>query len=702
MIKKPKNTAELIINFLNKNKGIFYKQKKISRALEISNSKYPSFKKLLRSLSEEGKIEHGRKNSYRIRDKCRTVEGIISYSTRGFGFLQTEDGTEFFINAYDIAPAFHHDKVLAEKNKRQKGEKPEAKVIKILKRANEPVFAILKKNKHGWIALPELPAPLVDFHIIGEYEKIKDGQMVELMNLEWDHPKTMPRAEIKTVLGSPDDPRDDVVILKKMFGLKDYFPRKVNEELKEIKLPAISKILKDRLDLREMDIFTIDPPNAKDFDDAVSLEKTKENNWLLGVHIADVSYYVKPGSALDKEARKRSTSVYLGESVVSMLPEKISNELCSLQPGKERLTYSIFIEISPDGRVLSYKINTSVIKSKKRFTYKEANGIIKKGEGKFFSILSDMNNLSKKLFKRRTEKGSIDFDIPEPVFNYNSDGVPSEIKASERLATNRLIEEFMLLANKCIAENIAEKRKKEKLPFVYRIHEPPPEESVTGLYQILQKLGMNLTRPKHFHPKDLNIILKQLDGMPFKNFVEQISLRSMSKAVYTNKPFSHFGLAFLHYTHFTSPIRRYPDLIVHRLLKKYAGKIDSESLTYFRRSLPHMTNYCSEIERKAQEAEREFIKLKQIRYISKKIGEIHKGIITGVIDFGFFVEISDCLVEGLVHVRTLNNDYYSYNEEEHSLKGSRKGRVFRLGDIVNVKVEAVSVKNRRVDFTWVE
>jgi ribonuclease R len=685
-----------IMRFLEKNKGISFKQRTIAKNLGLHQAEYEIFKKTIRVMSRTGKIERGRKNRYRLPNKSRNVVGIISFSSKGFAFVTTKDNEEIFIPAYESYTAFNHDEVLVEKYRKQRGKSPEGKVIKVIKRSKEPIIAAIKKLNGKWIAILDSPAPPTHIEIIGENRSLRQGQLAELVNLEWDNPRYLPRCEIKQILGIPTEARDDVIILKRMFKLPESFPKRVIEEAKRISPPDISKELKHRIDFRDKEVFTIDPVNARDYDDAVSLEK-HDGNWLLGVHIADVSSFIKDGSFIDREARKRGNSIYFYEEVIPMLPEKLSNQVASLQPDTDRLTMSVMIEIDKNGNIIKYEIAPSIIHSKKRFTYEEVQEILDNGEGPHWETLSNMRILSKMLYDKRSQMGSIDFDMPEPVFEMDENFVPYELKPSKRLDSHRLIEEFMLLANRMIAEWIAIFRREENLPFIYRVHKPPLEESIERLYTILSRLGVNIKRSKKFTPLDLREILETVKEMPFKNFVEQIALRSMTKAYYSYQPFAHYGLAFRNYTHFTSPVRRYPDLEVHRLVKIYLGSYTKDDIVYYRHALPKIAKKCSDTEIRAMEVEREYVKIKQIRFISTKIGQLFAGIITGVMEFGFFVELSDYLVEGLVHVRTLNDDYYEFEEIEHTLKGRKYNRTFRLGDVVKVKVVSVSVIDRRVD-----
>lgn len=702
MKKTKKTLEEQIVAFLQKQQGLATKQRRIAKALNVSSARYPQFKETLRTLADAGKIERRPKNSYCVPSKGEEIEGIISFSSRGFAFLNAEDEPDIFIGSYDTLTAFHGDKVLVERYKKQTGKNPEGRVIRILERSQQPLFGTLSRRGENWVVVPEMPAPLVSIVIENEIAGMQAGQMVELHNLIWDNRKGEPRAQIRQILGTPENPRDDVPILLKMHHIIPEFPKPVRKELNDLDAQISADVLKNRLDLRNWEIFTIDPKMAKDFDDAVSLTQNENGNWELGVHIADVSHYIQPGTALDRAARDRGTSIYLGETVVPMLPEKISNEICSLEPAKDKLTMSVIMTVTAAGDVLEYRISPSIIRSVRRFNYQDVQEIIDRKSGPCSGTILKMHRLSMLLRKKRFESGSIDFDIPEPIFKIGESGIPTEIKPSERLDSHKLIEEFMLLANRKVAEYIAVHRKKEKLPFIYRIHPAPTDEAVDNLYDLLRRLGMDFHKPDPVTPNDIRRILLEIENLPFKLFVEQIALRSMAKARYAAETGQHFGLAFQYYTHFTSPIRRYPDLMVHRLLKLYSQPVSSEDKVYFRRALPKIAELSTENEIQAMQMERAFTKVKQIRFLANKVGNWYAGIITGVLDFGFFVEISDFLVEGLVHVRTLEDDYYVYDEQNHTLKGRRNKRAFRLGDRVMVKIASVSVKERLVDLEWGE
>ncbi|MDO9547699.1 MAG: ribonuclease R [Candidatus Marinimicrobia bacterium] len=702
MMKSNQQSDEKILTFLRKQKGMVFKQRKIAKALNISSGNYPQFKEILREMADAGKIERHPKNCYSVSDSGQQIVGTISFSSRGFAFVGVEEGTDIFVGSYDTQTAFQGDTVLVEKSRKQTGKNPEGRVLRIIERSKNPIFGTLTRRQQRWVVIPEMPAPPVSIIIQNEAEGMKNGQMVELQNLVWENVKTDPLAEIKQILGTPENPHDDVPIILKMFHVSPEFPKSVIKEVKQIKSDISDDIIKNRLDLRDWEIFTIDPVTAKDFDDAVSLEQLTGGNWKLGVHIADVSHYVQAGTALDREARNRSTSIYLGDTVVPMLPERISNEICSLEPDKDKLTMSMIMTIDQVGIVLDYRISPSIIRSVQRFNYQEVQEIIDRKSGPHCETILKLHQLSMLLRTKRFEAGSIDFDIPEPIFKIGEDGIPVEIKPSERLDSHRLVEEFMLMANRMVAEWIAVQRRKEKLPFIYRVHPAPTEEAIDNLYDLLRRLGLDYRRPDPVTPNDIRKILLEIESLPFKLFIEQIALRSMSKAQYSVKALGHFGLAFQYYTHFTSPIRRYPDLMVHRLIKLYSKSVSPEDKAYFRHSLPRTAELSTENEIRAMQIERAYIKVKQIRFLANKVGNWYSGIVTGVMEFGFFVEISDYLVEGLVHVRTLNDDYYVFDQLNHTLKGQRNKRTFRLGDKVMVKIASVSIKERLVDLEWGE
>jgi len=691
-----------LLQYLKAHKGQAFKQRRLANALHIPASHYPEFKQLLRNLADNGQIERGRRNSYRLPDSSKYVAGIISYTARGFAFVQTDDQTELFVPARDAAPAWHHDRVLVERFIHQSGKREQGKVIRILQRANEPLFAVLVKEDHLWRAIPENPAPLVRIDIWGDESHFCAGKMVELTRFVWDSAQNRPRAEVKQILGTPLDARDDLIILKKMYRLPTEFPARVMKAAQAIKALYPDSIAAQRRDYRGQTVITIDPPEARDFDDAIGLIKNPDGSWLLTVHISDVSHFVPHDSVIDLEARRRGTSIYFTDDFIPMLPERLTTDLCSLQPGVDRYTLSVELRLDSRGAIDQCNIVSGVIRSARRFSYTEVQHILDRGEGDYYALLADMRQLSRQLNDLRSASGSIDFEIPEPVFSLDREGVPLDIKPSVRLESHRIVEEFMLLANRSVTDWVHRLDASRIRPFIYRIHEPPTARSIKGLYEILGRFGLSYRQPEKFLPIHLRQILLDIEELPIKHYIEQVALRSMTKASYSHRPSGHFGLAFSRYTHFTSPIRRYPDLMVHRLLKRYLNGVGETEIRYFRRALPPIARQCSTMELRALEVERAYIRLKQIRFLAQKIGQWYAGYITGVVESGFFVEIADYLVEGFVHVRTLSDDFYQYDEVNHQLRGQRQGRRFRLGDQVKVRVHSVSVAERRIDLEWGE
>ena len=688
------------LEYLKNQSGRAVKQRRIARVLNIPAAGYVTYRHLLKEMVEQGLIEQCSRNSFRLPARPHQVQGTISFSGKGFAFVSTADNEDMYIAAENVGTAFHHDQVLIERLRRRKGLNPEGRVLQVVQRSTEPLLGTARRQGAQWFVFTEQPTRKVSIIPDRNSNKLQEGQLVELGGILWDRPFQVPLAKIRQILGKLDEPRDDIAIIIKTFRVRQDFPRQVLEQAGQLKVGV--RDFEGRLDLTNKVIFTIDPETAMDYDDAVSLEPGGNGNWLIGVHIADVSHFIPADSALDREARRRGTSIYCGPHVIPMLPEQLANHLCSLQPDETRLTYSVLMNVDATGILLNYQIIPSFIRSVRRFTYEEVQDILNQKRGSHYEILAAMRGLSTILYQKRVSAGSIDFDLPEPFFRMGEDEVPLEIKPSTRLDSHRLIEEFMLLANRTVAEHIAIKRQRDRLPFIYRIHARPTDQDIEKLYEILKYLGLNYVRPQQFTPAVLQRILNDIRDLPYSNFIERIAVRSMTKALYSSLPLGHFGLAFRHYTHFTSPIRRYPDLLAHRLLRLYSQTGTFEIAPGLRRSLSAIAKSASESEIKAMEIEREYIKIKQIRYLTRQIGKWFSGVISGVTEFGFFVEISQFLVEGLVHIRKLEDDFYIYDADRHCLKGRRWGRVFRLGDVVQVRIAAVSITDRSVDLDWGE
>jgi ribonuclease R len=509
------------------------------------------------------------------------------------------------------------------------------------------------------------------------------------------------------VLGFPGDPGVDVLSVAYSFDLPGAFSDQTEQEAASLAIKITPELLAQRLDLRETITITIDPVDAKDFDDAVSLRILDNGNYELGVHIADVSNFVQENSPLDREALARSTSIYLVDRVIPMLPERLSNDLCSLKPNVDRLTYSCMMEVTPKGKVAGYRISESLINSKRRFSYEEVQEILN-GERSADPVLDEtvreMNRLAQVLTKRRLRNGSLDFDTPEVKVILDEQGIPIEIRRKPRQDSNRLVEEFMLLANQTVAQHIQTltSKKKEIPPFIYRVHERPDQLKMAEFALFVKALGYKFDHQQTITSKLLSDFLKGIAGTPEADIVEKVMLRSLMKAKYSTDNAGHFGLAFRYYSHFTSPIRRYPDLIVHRTLKAYANGYRPELHESYLRKLGRAAQQASEREMIALEAERASVKMKQAEYMMRHLGEEFDGIISGVVAFGIFVEIPQLLVEGLVHVSDLEDDYYIFEEKLYRLKGQSSGRVYRLGDPVRVRVVKADPNERILDFLLVK
>lgn len=648
------------------------------------------------------------------KQKSQTVEGPLSITSKGFGFVEVTDGPDVFVAYEHLSTAMDGDRVRAELFARTSRKKPAGRVVKVLERSGKPIIGVFRRTDSGGTVFPEderlprsLSIPKAALAKLGGGRgrggAPGNGQIVVARLTDWSDPKQKPTGEIEQIVGDQDEPGMDVKLVALSKGLSLEFPQEVTDEVEKIPEPNFRREAKARTDLRNLTCFTIDPETARDFDDAVSLVQLPNGLFELGIHIADVSHFVREGTALDAEAWKRATSVYFVQTALPMLPERLSNELCSLKPGVERLAYSVLVQLDSLGNIHGHRIEESVIRSRHRFTYRQVEDIINGKKHKYAPAIHLMQMMSQVLRKRREEEGSIDFDLTEKRITLDDEGIPRMVQPAQRLEANRLVEEFMLLANRVVARHVLaeEKHRKSTMPFIYRVHETPREEDAQSFLSVIENLGIPYKAGESIEPEDYRNVLSMIQNLEFKDFVEKIALYSMTKAVYSTENAGHFGLGFEAYTHFTSPIRRYPDLVVHRLLKRYGRKQRVGRTKSLHTFLEQTCEHSTEMEKLATQAEREYTKLKSMEFLARRVGNIYEGVISGVTSFGLFVELTRYLIEGLVPLSAMKDDHYGFDAENYRYVGEKTGAVYRLGDRVQVRITSVSVDDRKADFELV-
>ncbi|OOM16346.1 ribonuclease R [Clostridium saccharobutylicum] len=681
---------------------------------DIKKNEYNAFKKTLKMMEHEGIIRRTKTNRYMIAEGEEHQEeglviGTLQSHAKGFGFLipEEEGQKDVFIPSNCINGAFNGDKISVKVTREDtKTKKREGRVVEILERNTSKIVGIYEDSKNFGFVVSEDTRMKQDIFISKkDRNNAKDGDVVIVKITKWPDEKRKPEGVVTEILGRKGDRGIDILMIIKKLGLPEEFPTKVLNFAENISEEIDEQEYLSRRDLRDLRMVTIDGEDAKDLDDAVSIEKLPNGNFRLGVHIADVTHYVRESNPLDKEALKRATSVYLIDRVVPMLPRKLSNGICSLNPKVDRLTLTCFMEINNKGMVVDHEIVESIIKTNERMTYTDVTKILRDHDEeliKRYDYLYDdfklMEELCNILREKRTRRGAIDFEIAEAKIILNELGKPIEIKPYEREIANRMIEEFMLAANETVAEHMF----KTKIPFVYRIHENPDEEKLTKFKEFVYNLGYNISWTEEIHPKSFQEILEKVKGKNEETVVSTLLLRSMMQAKYAPACIGHFGLAAQYYCHFTSPIRRYPDLQIHRIIKEYLhAQIDEKRYNRLKNIVGYAAKQSSEMERKAQDAEREVDDLKKAEYMQDRIGEEFEGIISSVTSFGIFVELPST-IEGLVHVNDLNDDYYVFNEAHLSLTGERTKKVYKLGDKVKVECVDVDIANREIFFRITE
>ena len=636
--------------------------------------------------------EYGPKKQY--------VEGTVDMKSTGKAYviLDDESGEDVFIAAGNTGQALHGDRVKVAMFPKRKDRKPEGEIVEVLQRKHTDFVGVVHLSRGYVYVVPDMDSVPIDIFVPKEMvHGAKNGQKVVVHLVDWPENSGNPFGEIIRVLGNPGE---NNVEMESILLAHDYpldFSEEVQKEAAGIQTKIQKSEVRSRKDYRKVFTITIDPADAKDYDDAISLQKLPNGHWEVGVHIADVSYYVKPGTAIDEEAYSRGTSVYLVDRTIPMLPEKLCNNLCSLRPNEDKLTFSVVFELDDEAHVLNHWIGRTVIRSCRRYAYEEVQAIIEGGEGDYKEEILTFHHLATKLRERRMAQGSLNFHSEEVKFILDEKGKPIDTYLRVQNESHELIEDFMLLANRTVAETFGKSDSKwHNHTFVYRVHDEPNPEKLNNFLRLIARLGYTMDISSRVKlVKSYNKLFADVEGKGEKNLVETVAIRTMAKAVYSTENIGHYGLAFDYYTHFTSPIRRYPDLMVHRLIERYL--LENQS-SVNRKQFDDYCKHCSEMERQAEEMERQSVKYKQAEYLQDKIGQVFDGLISGVSKWGLYVELKGNKCEGLVRYDDMPGDYYYLDEENFRVIGQQSGRVIQLGDEVQVIVKHVDLLKRQMDF----
>lgn len=709
MSKKKINNFNLVLTKLitdvfekSGNKPLNYKQ--VASKLNLHDDETRVL--ILEVLKEEtrkGILQEPEKGKFILKQLKTFVTGKVDMTSDGSAYIISEDEFEedIYVAPRKLRNALHGDIVKVYVYAKNKGRKKDGEVVEILQRAKIDFTGIIKLSDRFAFFVPDDRKMLHDIFIpLDGLNGAKDGYKAIAKIVDWPEDAKNPIGEITHVLGKQGENNAEMNAILADYGFPLTFPDEVEIQAESIKEEITKEEIARRRDFREVLTFTIDPADAKDFDDAISFQTLKNGNIEVGVHIADVSHYVKPGSALDKEAFERGTSVYLVDRVIPMLPERLSNGLCSLRPNEDKLCFSAVFELDNEANVIEQWFGRTIIHSDTRFSYEDAQEILESKSGKHSKELLKLNELAYKLRERKFKHGAISFESVEIKFRLDDQGKPLGVYVKERKDAHKLIEDFMLLANKKVAEFVAKKGKgKQKYTFVYRSHDSPKEDALLNFSQFASKFGYKIDMSSGRETaRSLNFLMADVEGKKEQNVLTQLAIRSMAKAVYTTKKHSHYGLAFDYYTHFTSPIRRYPDVMVHRLLELYLtdGKSVNEE------EYEKMSIHSSQMEKKAADAERASVKYKQAEYLQNNIGEEFNGIISGLTEWGMYVEIIANKCEGMIRLRDLNDDFYVLDEKNYCIIGQRRKKKYQLGDEVSIMVKKVDLGKRQIDFTLVK
>jgi ribonuclease R len=709
MSKKKSNNFNLVLTKLitdvfekSGNKPLNYKQ--VASKLNLHDDETRAL--ILEVLKEEtrkGILHEPEKGKFILKQLKTFVTGKVDMTSDGSAYIVSDDEFEedIYVAPRKLRNALHGDIVKVYVYAKNKGRKKDGEVVEILQRAKMDFTGIIKLSDRFAFFVPDDRKMLHDIFIpLDGLNGAKDGYKAIAKIVDWPEDAKNPIGEITHVLGKQGENNAEMNAILADNGFPLAFPDEVEKQAESIKEDITAEEIVKRKDFRQVLTFTIDPADAKDFDDAISFQKLKNGNVEVGIHIADVSHYVKAGSALDKEAFERGTSVYLVDRVIPMLPERLSNGLCSLRPNEDKLCFSAVFELDNDANVIEQWFGRTIIHSDTRFSYEEAQEVLENKSGTHSEELLKLNELAYKLRERKFKHGAISFESVEIKFRLDEQGKPLGVYVKERKDAHKLIEDYMLLANKKVAEYIAKKGKgKQKLTFVYRSHDSPKEDALLSFSQFASKFGYKIDMSSGRETaRSLNFLMADVEGKKEQNVLTQLAIRSMAKAIYTTKKHSHYGLAFDYYTHFTSPIRRYPDVMVHRLLELYLADGKSVNEDEYEK----MSIHASQMEKKAADAERASVKYKQAEYLQNNIGEEFSGIISGLTEWGMYVEIIANKCEGMIRLRDLNDDFYVLDEKNYCIVGQRRKKKYQLGDEVKILVKKVDLNKRQIDFTLVK
>ena len=711
MVKKKKNKklkfnkaglkkAVLDIFYANPQKTFNYKQ----LAAELFIRDNPTKRLIhvaLEELRDNENLEEIGRGKYKLRSKGGYITGVVELTQQGFGFVISDEiDQDVFVSAANLKRAMGGDKVKVYLYARRKKHNPEGEVVEIIERGKTTFVGTVEVSKFHAFLVPSQKTPFDLFIPKEKLNGAKDGQKAIAKILEWPERSKNPYAEIIEVLGNAGENETEMHAILAEFDLPYKFPDKVEKAADQIPLEIPKEEYANRRDFRKVPTFTIDPADAKDFDDALSIQKLDNGLWEVGVHIADVTHYVQPNTVLEEEAYNRATSVYLVDRVVPMLPERLSNGVCSLRPNEDKLCFSAVFQLDDHAKVHHRWFGRTVIHSDRRFAYEEAQEVIETGEGDMKEEILTLDRLAKELRNKRFQNGSISFDRIEVKFDIDEKGKPLGILFKESKDANKLIEEFMLLANKFVAEFVGKPTANKKAKtFVYRIHDKPDPDKLDSFNHFIRRFGYGIqtNNPKAVSDS-MNKLLTNVEGKKEQNVIETLAIRTMARAEYSTRNIGHYGLAFEYYTHFTSPIRRYPDMMVHRLLARYLD--DGRSV--IAQKWEEMCHHSSDMEVRASNAERASVKYKQVEFMSDRIGEQFKGVISGVTDWGLYVEIEENKCEGMVPLRDLTDDFYEFDEKNYCITGHHKHKRYQLGDEVIIEIARTNLQKKQMDFRLVE